>query len=118
MSAMVYLAEGASVKSCLPPPSSGPRLRIQPQIGQKLLDRRPPNDGWVDGQFPVAALQAVLHVDEEEALEQQRLTDCYVAPSSRSRRMLPGPERSVRWHILGKPPNQSGSRVRWPGHDS
>lgn len=50
-------------------------LRIQPQVGEDLLDYRPLEDGRDDLQFPAAAVRAGVHVDVEHALEQPRPTD-------------------------------------------
>ncbi|SER45187.1 Uncharacterised protein [Pseudomonas luteola] len=75
----VFMAAGAAqVASVLPRlarAAPGRRLRIQPQVGEDLLDDLPLEDGCDDLQFPGAAVRAVLHVDVEDALEKPRPAD-------------------------------------------
>lgn len=56
-------------------PRSGRWLRIQAQVSQDLLDRRPLQDGRDDLQFPTAAVWALAHVDVEDPLGQPRPAD-------------------------------------------
>ncbi|MFM7460958.1 MAG: hypothetical protein ACKO15_09005 [Burkholderiales bacterium] len=51
------------------------RLRIQPQVGEDLLDDLPLEDGRDDLEFLAAAVRIVLHVDVEHAPEQPRPAD-------------------------------------------
>jgi len=56
----------------------GCRLRIQPKVGEDLLDHLPLQDGGDDLEFPGGAVRAVLHVDVNTRL------------SSRAQLMRPG----------------------------
>lgn len=51
----------------------GRGLRMQPQVGEGLLDRRSLQDGGDDHEVPGAAVRAVLHIDVKAKL-QRRLT--------------------------------------------
>jgi hypothetical protein len=59
---------GGEVVSCLARPALGRRLRIQPQVGEKLLDHPPLEDGRDDLQLPGAAVRLELQADVERQL--------------------------------------------------
>ncbi len=64
------------------------RLRIQPQVGEDLLDHRPLQDGRDELQFAATAVGTVRHVDGQDSLEQPRPANAvrpYLDPLLRQR---------------------------------
>jgi len=53
----------------------GRRLRIEPKVGEDLLDHRPLEDGRDDLEFAATAATAMLHLDVEDLVEQSRPAD-------------------------------------------
>ncbi len=96
--AWVTACAAQAAKSCAPlaRPALGWRLRIQPQVGEDLLEDWPLDDGRDDLQFPAAAVRAVLHVDVKDALEQARPADAVRLAGP----VLPRHRASQRQHLL------------------